>query len=184
MTPEGGDCTKPKTTPLNEGVIVDVTCTDKDGKQTISTTFTGDFTTRYHAILKTTFDPPLGAISHMGVNIDGKYLGPDCKAGEAQPETKWLILGSAAHKRRSASCVRGACARRRRQPPSPKAANLAAEEWAARAGRLPRRYSGARSPSSHAAKKANQSFGANWNGALRMNFRRSFAPYLIASGEK
>jgi len=91
VTPEGGDCTKPKTTPLNEGVIVDVTCTDKDGKQTISTTFTGDFTTRYHAILKTTFDPPLGAISHMGVNIDGKYLGPDCKAGEAQPETKWLI---------------------------------------------------------------------------------------------
>lgn len=88
VTPEGGDCTKPKTTPLNEGVIVDVTCTDKDGKQTISTTFTGDFTTRYHAILKTTFDPPLGAISHMGVNIDGKYLGPDCKAGEAQPETK------------------------------------------------------------------------------------------------
>ena len=34
MTPEGGDCTKPKLTPLNDGVIVDVTCTGKDGKQT------------------------------------------------------------------------------------------------------------------------------------------------------
>jgi len=86
VTPEGGDCTKPKTTPLNEGMIVDVTCTDKDGKQIISTTFTGDFQTRYHAILTTTFDPPLGAISHMGVNIDGKYLGPDCKPGA--PATK------------------------------------------------------------------------------------------------
>ena len=62
-------------------------CTSKGGKQTISTTFTGDFQTRYHAILKTTFDPPIGAISHMGANFDGKYLGPDCPAGDA-PEEK------------------------------------------------------------------------------------------------
>jgi hypothetical protein len=88
VTPEGGDCTPPKTTKLNEGVIVDVTCTTKDGKQTISTTFTGDFETRYHAILKTTFDPPLGAISHMGANIDGKYLGPDCPADNKSAEKK------------------------------------------------------------------------------------------------
>lgn len=78
VRPEGSDCTEPKLTPLNEGVIVDVVCTTKQGKQTISTTFTGDFETRYHAILKTTFDPPLGAIRNMGVNIDAKYLGPDC----------------------------------------------------------------------------------------------------------
>lgn len=78
VRPEGADCTEPKLTPLSEGVIVDVVCTAKGGKQTISTTFTGDFETRYHAILKTTFDPPLGAIRNMGVNIDGKYLGPDC----------------------------------------------------------------------------------------------------------
>ena len=83
--PGEGDCTEPKLTPLNEGIIVDVTCTSKQGKQTISTTFTGDFQTRYHATLKTTFDPPIGAISHMGVNIDGKYLGPDCPA-DAAPE--------------------------------------------------------------------------------------------------
>jgi hypothetical protein len=66
---------------------VHLVCTSKDGKQTISTTFTGDFQTRYHAILKTTFDPPIGAISHMGVNIDGKYLGPDCPAADV-PEAK------------------------------------------------------------------------------------------------
>jgi len=88
VTPDSGDCTKPTVTPLNEGIIVNVVCTSKDGKQTISTTFTGDFQTRYHAILKTTFDPPIGAISHMGVNIDGKYLGPDCPAGGAPEEKK------------------------------------------------------------------------------------------------
>lgn len=84
VRPEGSDCTEPKLTPLNEGVIVDVLCTTKQGKQTISTTFTGDFDTRYHAILKTTFDPPLGAMRHMGVNIDGKYLGscPDDAAAQ------------------------------------------------------------------------------------------------------
>ena len=83
VTPEGGECSKPTVTPLNEGMIVNVVCTSKEGKQIISTTFTGDFATRYHAILKTTFDPPIGAISHMGVNIDAKYHGPDCKAAEA-----------------------------------------------------------------------------------------------------
>lgn len=83
VRPEGSDCTEPKLTPLNEGVIVDVVCTTKEGKQTISTTFTGDFETRYHAILKTTFDPPVGAIRNMGVNLDGKYLGP-CPADGAE----------------------------------------------------------------------------------------------------
>ena len=87
VTPEGGDCTKPKATLLNDGVIVDVTCTSKDGKQTISTAFTGDFVTRYHAILKTSFDPPIGALNNMGVIIDGKYLGPECADGAA-PENK------------------------------------------------------------------------------------------------
>lgn len=80
VRPDGSDCTEPTLTPLNEGVIIDVVCATEQGKQTISTAFTGDFETRYHAILKTTFDPPLGAIRNMGVNIDGKYLGPDCPA--------------------------------------------------------------------------------------------------------
>ncbi|WP_069436093.1 DUF3617 domain-containing protein [Methyloceanibacter methanicus] len=78
IRPEGADCTEPKLTPLNEGVIVTIECSGTNGKQIISSTFTGDFETRYHGTLKTTFDPPIGAISRMGVNIDGKYLGPDC----------------------------------------------------------------------------------------------------------
>jgi hypothetical protein len=88
VTPEGGDCTQPRATLLNEGVIVDVTCTSKAGKQTISTAFTGDFETRYHAILKTTFDPPIGMLSNMGVIIDGKYLGPNCEDAAAPQEKK------------------------------------------------------------------------------------------------
>ncbi|WP_159079860.1 DUF3617 family protein [Methyloceanibacter sp. wino2] len=78
IRPEGSDCTEPELTPLNEGIIVTVECSNKDGKQIISSTFTGDFETRYHGTMKTTFDPPIGAIRRMGVNIDGKYLGPDC----------------------------------------------------------------------------------------------------------
>lgn len=78
VTPEGADCTEPKVTSLNEGLTVDLVCTTEQGKQTISTSFTGDFETRYHATLKTTFEPPLGGIPHMGVKLDGRYLGPDC----------------------------------------------------------------------------------------------------------
>ena len=88
ITPEGDDCTKPKVTPLNEGVIVDVTCTSKGGKQTISTAFTGDFQTRYHAILKMTFDPPIGEIKNMGVIIDGKYLGVACEGEDDSAKPK------------------------------------------------------------------------------------------------
>jgi hypothetical protein len=80
VTPENaGDCSKPMITRLNEGLTIDVVCVSKQGKQSISTSFTGDFDTRYHATLKTTFDPPIGGIPHMGVKLDGKYLGPDCE---------------------------------------------------------------------------------------------------------
>ncbi|BAQ15949.1 DUF3617 domain-containing protein [Methyloceanibacter caenitepidi] len=81
IRPEGSDCTEPELTPLDEGIIVTVACSNQDGKQIISSTFTGDFETRYHGTMKTTFDPPIGAIHRMGVNIDGKYLGPECPKG-------------------------------------------------------------------------------------------------------
>ncbi len=77
VVPENaGDCSEPEVTRLNEGLTVTVTCVSKQGKQVISTSFTGDFDTRYHATAKTTFDPPIGGIPHMGVKLDGKYLGP------------------------------------------------------------------------------------------------------------
>jgi hypothetical protein len=74
---DSGDCSAPKATRAGEEVIVDVVCKKEFGKEIMSTAFSGDFTTRYHAIMKITFDPPEG-VKNMGVIIDGKYLGPDC----------------------------------------------------------------------------------------------------------
>ncbi|HYJ59269.1 MAG TPA: DUF3617 family protein [Methyloceanibacter sp.] len=85
VTLSQGDCSKPEVTLLNEGLIVDLVCTSEQGTQSISTAFTGDFNTRYHATLKTNFDPPVGGIPHMGVKLDGKCLGPDCPPEAAPP---------------------------------------------------------------------------------------------------
>ena len=90
LSPEGGNCAEPKVTRGGEDtVIIDAVCTTEQGKETISGAFTGDFSTRYRAQVKMTFDPPpKGMMPHIGVTIDGKYLGPDCGAektpGEAQ----------------------------------------------------------------------------------------------------
>lgn len=78
IRPEGANCTEPEVTSLNEGKIVTIECSTEDSKQVISGTFTGDFETRYHATMKTTFEPPVGSVRNMGVKLDGKYLGPDC----------------------------------------------------------------------------------------------------------
>jgi hypothetical protein len=88
LTPEGGNCAEPKVASGGEDTtIVDVVCTTDQGKETISGAFTGDFGTRYRAQVKITFDPPpQGMLPHMGVSIDGKYLGPDCGAENAPGE--------------------------------------------------------------------------------------------------
>ena len=88
--PEGGNCAEPKVTRGGEDtVIIDVVCTTEQGKETISGAFTGDFSTRYRAQVKMTFDPPpKGMMPHIGVTIDGKYLGPDCGAEKAPGEAK------------------------------------------------------------------------------------------------
>jgi hypothetical protein len=78
---ESGDCSEPKTKRMGEEIVVDVVCKKEFGKQIMSTAFIGDFTSRYHAIMKITFDPPEG-VKNMGVVIDGKYLGPDCGDGK------------------------------------------------------------------------------------------------------
>jgi hypothetical protein len=45
----------------------------------MSTVFGGDFSSRYHAVIKMSFDPPpANAAPTLGVTIDGKYIGPDC----------------------------------------------------------------------------------------------------------
>lgn len=88
VAPEGDECAEPKLTLLNDSLIVDVACTGESGKQTISTAITGDFQTRYHAVIKTTFDPPIEAIKTMGVIIDGKFLGADCAGGDETVKAK------------------------------------------------------------------------------------------------
>jgi hypothetical protein len=80
---DSGDCTEPKAMRMGEEVVVDVVCKKKFGRQIMSTAYIGDFTTRYHGIMKITFDPPEG-VKTMGVIIDGKYLGPDCGAAGAR----------------------------------------------------------------------------------------------------
>ena len=81
---ESGECSEPKVTPAGSEVIVDVVCKKPFGKQTMSTAFGGDFNSRYHAVMKMTFDPPEGYPT-MGVTIDGKYIGPECPATAAPP---------------------------------------------------------------------------------------------------
>lgn len=84
---DSGECSPPTARRGGEEVFVDVVCTKPHGKMTLSTAFIGDFTTRYHGIMKISFDPPEG-LRNMGVIIDGKYLGPDCSAAgdETAPE--------------------------------------------------------------------------------------------------
>ena len=61
VTPENsGECSPSKVTPAGGETIVDVVCANATGKQTISTVLSGDFKTSYRAIVKMTFDPPLG----------------------------------------------------------------------------------------------------------------------------
>lgn len=76
--PEGlGDCSEPKARRVDEDIFVDVECKKPYGRQMMSTAFTGDFTKRYRATMKITFDPPDG-VPNTGVIIDGRYLGPKC----------------------------------------------------------------------------------------------------------
>lgn len=74
------NCQESDVKSLGNERYVDVVCRTPVGKETTSTVLTGDFTTWYRAMSKITFDPPQNGISHMGVTIDGKYLGADCSS--------------------------------------------------------------------------------------------------------
>jgi Protein of unknown function (DUF3617) len=79
---DSGDCSKPKITSAGAEIIVDVVCKKAFGKQIMSTAFAGDFNSRYHAIMKMTFDPPDG-LKNMGVTIDARYIGRECSPDAA-----------------------------------------------------------------------------------------------------
>ena len=84
---DSGDCSEPKAKRMGEEIVVDVVCSKEFGKQIMSTAYIGDFTTRYHGIMKITFVPPEG-VKNMGAIIDGKYLGPDCGAAPGNATSK------------------------------------------------------------------------------------------------
>lgn len=74
------NCTTSNVKTLGNERFVTVVCKTGAGKETTSTVLTGDFTTWYRAMSKITFDPPQGGVAHMGVTIDGKYLGTGCSS--------------------------------------------------------------------------------------------------------
>ncbi len=80
IVPGVGDknCRISKVKRLADELYVDVECRADAGTEKTSTVLTGDFSTWYRAMSKMTFDPPQQGVSHMGVTVDGKYLGPDC----------------------------------------------------------------------------------------------------------
>jgi uncharacterized protein DUF3617 len=84
LSPGEGNCSPPKVTSGGtDTTIVDVVCSSGASKETISGAFTGDFATRYRAQVKMTFEPPpTGMPRHLGVTIDGKYLGPNCSGAD------------------------------------------------------------------------------------------------------
>jgi hypothetical protein len=84
---DSGECSDPSAKRMGEVIVVDVVCKKSYGKQIMSTAFIGDFETRYHGIMKITFDPPEG-VKNMGVVIDGRYLGPDCGAAQGKAPSK------------------------------------------------------------------------------------------------
>ncbi|MBS0250840.1 MAG: DUF3617 family protein [Proteobacteria bacterium] len=80
IVPGVGDknCRLSKVKRFADEFYVDVECRTDAGLAKTSTVLTGDFSTWYRAMSKMTFDPPQQGVSHMGVTVDGKYLGPNC----------------------------------------------------------------------------------------------------------
>lgn len=79
----GKQCNVASIKRLADETYVDVVCTSDGGTEKISTVYTGDFTTWYRAMSKITFDPPQDGVPHMGVTVDGKYLGSECRSASA-----------------------------------------------------------------------------------------------------
>lgn len=74
-----GDCAAPEVEHAGDQVIVNVTCTTRNGREKTSTLFTGDFTTWYRGIVKISSDPPAPGRAFIGVTVDAKYVG-NCPA--------------------------------------------------------------------------------------------------------
>lgn len=80
VTGDDNGCEKPSVKRIADEVFVNVACKSETSNRKISTLLTGDFSNWYRAVTKITFDPPQDGVSHLGVIVDGKYLGPTCSA--------------------------------------------------------------------------------------------------------
>lgn len=80
------NCTTSDVRIIGDERYVDVVCKTDLGRQITSTVLTGDYKTWYRAMSKITFDPPQNGVSHVGVTIDGKYLGSDCSFSKSAPK--------------------------------------------------------------------------------------------------
>ena len=72
------NCTASDVRNMGDERYVDVICRTNLGRETTSTVLTGDYKTWYRAMSKITFDPPQNGVAHLGVTVDGKYMGSKC----------------------------------------------------------------------------------------------------------
>ena len=72
------NCSKPKVVNSGGTVTSSVTCNVHGKKQTIVSTFTGDFQSSYHGTVKMKMDPPMQGMNGFDMTVDAKYIGPDC----------------------------------------------------------------------------------------------------------
>jgi hypothetical protein len=82
------ECSKPDVKRINDEIFVNTACKSGSESRKISTLLTGDYSTWYRAVTKISFDPPQGAIAHIGVIVDGKYLGSTCSPAPNDTEKK------------------------------------------------------------------------------------------------
>lgn len=76
-------CGTPDVKRISGEVFVNISCVSQSGQQRTSSLLTGDYSTWYRAVSKITLDPPQGGLDHLGVIVDGKYLGPKCDAAKS-----------------------------------------------------------------------------------------------------
>lgn len=82
---DDNECGKPDVKRIDDEIFVNVACKSETSSRKISTLLTGDFSSWYRAVTKITFNPPQDGVSHLGVIVDGKYLGPTCRADSQGP---------------------------------------------------------------------------------------------------
>ncbi len=104
MGPDGGDFTEqaarnskdcPQKTFRNDGdrVIFDAVCKAEGSMVTVHGEFTGDFSSRYTADIRTTYDPPLQGVANMTLSQESRRIG-DCAQGQKPGDMVMKSMGN------------------------------------------------------------------------------------------